>query len=194
MHRLLLCAHHSRMFSGQKMALKIASLDSNKHHSLEHQKSCLLALRSLWGQCIPHVLLAGELKCHGHGYGLGTTLLMGRHPAPGNALCFAIQTIPGPCTYYVTGRWINRLLKKAEVLEYTCCAAGDTALLPLAEEALRKVHACNILVNDLHPNNIVLTGQRNRMGVLFVDFSHSDSAPTLAQLEKEICSLRAVFS
>ena len=42
-----------------------------------------MALRSLWGQCVPHVLLAGVLTGHGHGYGLGTTLLRGRHPKPG---------------------------------------------------------------------------------------------------------------
>ena len=33
-----------------------------------------MALRSLWGQCVPHVLLAGALTGHGHGYGLGTPL------------------------------------------------------------------------------------------------------------------------
>ncbi|KAL3141622.1 hypothetical protein ABBQ32_004859 [Trebouxia sp. C0010 RCD-2024] len=75
---------HARTYCGQKMALKIASLDSSKHRSLQHQTSCLMALRSLWGQCVPHVLLAGALTGHGHGYGLGTTLLHGRHPEPGD--------------------------------------------------------------------------------------------------------------
>ncbi|DBA99129.1 TPA: hypothetical protein ACH3X1_014261 [Trebouxia sp. C0004] len=130
------------------MALKIASLDSRKHHSLKHQTSCLVALRSLWGRCVPHVLLAGVLTGHGHGYGLGTTLLHERHPEP-----------------------------------------GDIALLPLAEEALRKVHRCSIMVNDLHPENIVLVAN-----VFFVDFSHSTPSPSLAQCREELCSLRAVFS
>ncbi|KAL0024426.1 hypothetical protein WJX77_002052 [Trebouxia sp. C0004] len=114
---------HARTFYGLQMALKIASLDSRKHHSLKHQTSCLVALRSLWGRCVPHVLLAGVLTGHGHGYGLGTTLLHERHPEP-----------------------------------------GDIALLPLAEEALRKVH------------------------------SHSTPSPSLAQCREELCSLRAVFS
>lgn len=68
------------------MALKIASLGSSKHYSLKHQTSCLMALRSLWGQCVPNVLLAGALMGHAHGYGLGTTLLDGRHPEPGTHL------------------------------------------------------------------------------------------------------------
>lgn len=73
------------------MALKVASLDSSKHRSLHHQTSCLMALRSLWGQCVPHVLLAGALTGHGHGWGLGTTLLYGRHPEPGIQLLLAVS-------------------------------------------------------------------------------------------------------
>ena len=53
-----------------------------------------MALRSLWGLCVPDVLLAGALTGHGHGYGLGTTLLCGRHPKPGNQ--FAVDCI-GVC-------------------------------------------------------------------------------------------------
>ncbi|KAL3141581.1 hypothetical protein ABBQ32_004824 [Trebouxia sp. C0010 RCD-2024] len=117
---------HARTHCGQKMALKIASLDSSKHRSLQHQTSCLMALRRLWGQCVPHVLLAGALTGHGHGYGLGTNLLHGRHPEP-----------------------------------------GDTALLPPAEEALGKVHRRSILVNDLHPNNMVLVADGNKARAFF---------------------------
>jgi len=50
-----------------------------------------MALRSLWGQCVPHVLLAGVLNGHGHGYGLGTTLLQGRHPSPGTNLMLTVS-------------------------------------------------------------------------------------------------------
>ena len=71
--------------------------------------------------------------------------------------------------------------------------AGDTALLPLAEDALRKVHGCNILVNDLHPDNIVLATVDNMPRVYFIDFSHSVALPSLAQCEQEIRSLHAVF-
>lgn len=42
-----------------------------------------MALRSLWGQCAPHAVLAGTLSGHKHGYGLRTSLLYGRHPGPG---------------------------------------------------------------------------------------------------------------
>ena len=68
------------------------------------------------------------------------------------------------------------------------------ALLPLAEEALRRVHGCDIMVNDLHPDNIVLVADGNMARVFFVDFSHSIPSPSLAQCEEEICSLHDVFS
>ncbi|DBA83609.1 TPA: hypothetical protein ACH3X1_006177 [Trebouxia sp. C0004] len=71
---------------------------------------------------------------------------------------------------------------------------GDIAFLPLAEEALRKVHRCSIMVNDLHPENIVLVANGNLPRVFFVDFSHSTPSPSLAQCGEELCSLRAVFS
>ena len=102
-----------------------------------------MALRSLWGQCVPHVLLAGALTGHGHGYGLGTTLLHGRHPEPGIQLLLAVSE----CALHVMKAHCRR------VFQCKCYDAGDTALLPPAEEALRKVHRCSILVNDLHPNN-----------------------------------------
>ena len=74
------------------------------------------------------------------------------------------------------------------------CDAGDIALLPLAEEALRKVHRCSIMVNDVHPDNIVLVVDGNMTRVFFADFSHSTPSPSLAQCGEELCSLRAVFS
>ena len=73
------------------MVLKVASLDSNKHQNLKHQRGCFMALRSLWGQCVPHVLLAGVLSSHGHGYGLGTALLQGRHPLPGTQMMLIVS-------------------------------------------------------------------------------------------------------
>ena len=69
--------------AGVEMALKIASLGSSKHYSLQHQLDCLLRLKNLWGQCVPHVVLAGELTAMRHGYGLGTALIRGRHPRSG---------------------------------------------------------------------------------------------------------------
>lgn len=80
------------------------------------------------------------------------------------------------------------------VFQRKCYDAGDTALLPSAEEALRNVHRCSILVNDLHPNNIVLVADGNKARAFFVDFSHSTLSPSLAQCEEELCSLLAVFS
>ncbi len=85
---LTICAGYFRTPSGQQMALKVASLDSSKHHNLKHQTSCLMALHSLWGQCVPHVLL---LSSHGHGYGLGTTVLQGRHPLPGTHMMLIVS-------------------------------------------------------------------------------------------------------
>ena len=87
----------SRLCSGEAMALKVASLGSSKHHGLKHQKNCLMALRSLWGRCVPHILLAGELRAHGHGYGLGTQLVHGRHPKPGSSLLMMLQPVHGLC-------------------------------------------------------------------------------------------------
>lgn len=77
------CSDCHRTCQGMNVALKIASIGSSKHHSLKHQLMCLLALRSLWGQCVPHVMLAGDLTSMQHGYGLGTALVPGRHPKSG---------------------------------------------------------------------------------------------------------------
>lgn len=165
------------------MALKVASLGSSKHHDLKHQKNCLMALRSLWGRCVPHILLAGELRAHGHGYGLGTMLVHGRHPKPGSLLLMMLQPVHGLCIL-------------SGLHDVKCCVhhgAGDTAWLPPAEEALRKVHGCDILVNDLHPDNIVLATADDMPRVYFIDFSHSVSLPSLAQCEQEIRSLHAAF-
>ena len=78
------CACYCRTFAGQAIALKVASLGSEKHNNLKHQYNCLLAVRSLWGHCVPCLELAGPLLQLGHGYGLGTTLLQGRHPDSGD--------------------------------------------------------------------------------------------------------------
>ena len=80
-----------------------------------------------------------------------------------------------------------------QVLHGVHHGAGDTAFLPLAEEALRKVHGCTILVNDLHPGNIMLATIDAMPRVFFIDFSHSVSAPSLAQCEQEIRRLHDLF-
>lgn len=71
--------------------------------------------------------------------------------------------------------------------------AGDTAFLQLAEKALRKVHDCNILVSDLHPDNVVLATGDATPRLYFIDFSHSSSFPSLAQCAEEIRTLHTVF-
>ena len=98
-------ASQCRLSSGEAMALKVAIVGSHKHQNLKHQTKCLLALHSLWGQCVPHILLAGELRAHGHGYGLGTTLLHGRHPKSGTLLLlmFKLCTACDACTFYECG-------------------------------------------------------------------------------------------
>ena len=76
----------------------------------------------------------------------------------------------------------------------TTFAAGDQALLQVAEAALEKVHRCNIMVNDLHRHNIVVVPAIDMARVFFIDFSHSILSPSLSQCEDELCSLRTVFS
>ncbi len=68
------------------------------------------------------------------------------------------------------------------------------ALLPLAEGALRQVHKCNIMVNDLYPDNVVLLVDGTTTKVFFVDFSHAIPSPSLAHLIEDICTLHAMFS
>ena len=45
-----------------------------------------MAVRSLWGRCVPGLELAGPLILHGHVFGLGTSLHCGRHPKPGELM------------------------------------------------------------------------------------------------------------
>ena len=73
--------------------------------------------------------------------------------------------------------------------------AGDTHMLPYAEEALRQVHGCGILLNDLRSSNIVVVPDSNqlRVQVFFVDFSSSQPGPSLAQCEDELQVLRSLF-
>lgn len=146
--------YHARTVTGQSIALKIASLGSRKHNSLKHQYSCLMAVRSLWGRCVPGLQLAGPLTSHGHGYGLGTSLFDGRHPKP-----------------------------------------GDAQLLPYAEEALRQVHGCQILINDLHNKNIVIVpdSSKSQAQVFFVDFSLSQAMPSMAQCQDELQAIKTLF-
>ena len=73
-----------RTFAGHNIALKVASLGSWKQRSLEREYRFLMAVSRLWGQCVPSVELAGPLVQHGHGYGLGTSLLSGSHPKQGD--------------------------------------------------------------------------------------------------------------
>ena len=68
-------------------------------------------------------------------------------------------------------------------------------MLPYAEEALRQVHGCQILVNDLHASNIVIVPEstKSRVQILFVDFSLSQSMPSKAQCQNEFQALAALF-
>ena len=180
-------ACHCRTSSGQNMVLKIASLHSTKHHSLKHQKRCLLPLQSLWGECVSHVLLAGALRGHGHGYGRGTTLLQWRPPASGtNLLLTTSKGVPQGLV------WTVCFECKASL--HQPFAAGDEALLQVAEVALKKVRRCNIMVNDLHRDNIVVVPGIDTARVFFIDFSHSIPVPSLSQCEDDLRSLSAVFA
>jgi tRNA A-37 threonylcarbamoyl transferase component Bud32 len=73
--------------------------------------------------------------------------------------------------------------------------AGDTRLLPYAEEALRQVHGCQILVNDLHASNVIIVpdSSKSRVHVFFVDFSLSQTMPSKAQCQDEFQALTALF-
>ncbi len=73
--------------------------------------------------------------------------------------------------------------------------AGDTQILPYAEEALRQVHGCQILVNDLHASNVVIVPEssKSRVQVFFVDFSLSQTMPSKAQCQDEFQALTALF-
>ena len=73
--------------------------------------------------------------------------------------------------------------------------AGDTRTLPYAEEALRQVHGCQILVNDLHASNVVIVPESSefQVQVFFVDFSLSQTMPSKAQCQEELQALTALF-
>ncbi len=73
--------------------------------------------------------------------------------------------------------------------------AGDTQILPYAEEALRQVHGCQILMNDLHASNIVVVPEstKSRVQDFFVDFSLSQTRPSKAQCQDKVKALAALF-
>ena len=50
--------------------------------------------------------------------------------------------------------------------------AGDTRIMPYAEEALRQVHDCQILVNDLHASNVIIVpgSSKSQVQVFFCGF------------------------
>ena len=78
---------------------------------------------------------------------------------------------------------------------YISCCAGDGALLPAAKAALNQIHDCGVLVNDLHPKNVVIRLHDNQVHVFFVDFSHSCLvSPSAAQRKYEMASLHMVLS
>ena len=73
--------------------------------------------------------------------------------------------------------------------------AGDAQLLPYAEEALRQVHGCQILINDLHNKNIVIVpdSSKSQAQVFFVDFSLSQAMPSMAQCQDELQAIKTLF-
>lgn len=67
--------------------------------------------------------------------------------------------------------------------------------MPAARAALKRIHDCGVLVNDLHPKNLVIRLHENQVHVFFVDFSHSFLvSPSAAQREYEMASLRMALS
>lgn len=60
-------------------------------------------------------------------------------------------------------------------------------ILPHAQEALRQVHGCEILVNDVHASNIVIVSEstKSRVQGVFVDFGLSQSMPSKALRQDE---------
>lgn len=74
--------------------------------------------------------------------------------------------------------------------------AGDAHLWPYAEEALKQVHGCQVLVNDLHRSNVVVVPEsKDRRGqVFFVDFSQSQvTLPSLDERQYELQVLKLLF-
>ena len=73
---------------------------------------------------------------------------------------------------------------------YILCCAGDGALLPAARAALKQIHDCGFLVNDLHPKNVVIRLHEDQVHECFVDFNHSCLvSPSAAQRKYEMASL-----
>jgi len=65
----------------------------------------------------------------------------------------------------------------------------------VARAALQQIHDCGVVVNDLHPKNVVITQDEDQVHVFFVDFSHSRLvSPTAAQREDEMASLHTALS
>lgn len=73
------------------------------------------------------------------------------------------------------------------------CDAGDMALLPLAKAALKKVHRCSIMVNDLHPDNIVLVADGNMAGVFLLISAIQFHYQVLLSLKKSCVACRPSF-
>jgi tRNA A-37 threonylcarbamoyl transferase component Bud32 len=81
------------------------------------------------------------------------------------------------------------------VYTHSDVCAGDGALLTVAGAALQQIHDCGVLVNDLHPKNVVIRQDENQVHVFFVDFSHSRlESPSAAQREHEMASLHMALS
>jgi len=57
------------------------------------------------------------------------------------------------------------------------------------------VHGCQILINDLHNNNIVIVPEssKSQAQVFFVDFSLSQAMPSIAQCQDELQAIKLLF-
>ncbi len=71
------------MPNGRKVALKIAMCGYVEEEMLLNEASAYLAVQDLWNKGVPELLLAGNLRALGGGYGLGTSVLPGRPLQPG---------------------------------------------------------------------------------------------------------------
>ena len=89
----------------------------------------------------------------------------------------------------------NTYVQHESQAHITLTHAGDIQILPYAEEALRQVHGCQILMNDLHASNIVIVpgSTKSRVQVFFVDFSLSQTMPSKTQCHDEFQALKALF-
>ncbi len=57
---------------GRKVALKVAASGYREEEMLRNEAKAYLAVQDLWNKGVPELLLAGELRAVGGGYGLGT--------------------------------------------------------------------------------------------------------------------------